>query len=165
MKRVSIFSFLLVFVLSAAVFAYPRGHKGSKMHKWWENEEVVKDLNLSEEQLKEINEIHASSIDQFKALLSEVKDMYKGLKEMMGDPKATTEGLTSKHDALIAKKGELKKLKFQKKLKIRGVLTDDQIIKLSEIKKEHWKKHKEGKGCSYKEGKESKEGCSYKDKG
>ena len=74
--------------------------------------------------------------------------MYKGLKEMMGDPKATTEGLTSKHDALIAKKGELKKLKFQKKLKIRGVLTDDQIIKLSEIKKEQWKTHKEGKGCT-----------------
>jgi len=162
MKRVSIFSFLLVFVLSAAVFANQRGHKGGKMHKWWENEEVVKDLNLSEEQLKGINEIYASSIDQFKALRGEVKDMYKELREMMGDPKATVESLTSKHDALIAKKGELKKLKFQKKLNIRGVLTDDQIIKLSEIKKEHWKTYKEGKGCSYKE---SKEGCSYKDKG
>jgi len=103
-----------------------------------------------------------SSIDQFKALRGEVKDMYKELREMMGDPKATVESLTSKHDALIAKKGELKKLKFQKKLNIRGVLTDDQIIKLSEIKKEHWKTYKEGKGCSYKE---SKEGCSYKDKG
>ena len=162
MKRVSIFSFLLVFVLSAAVFANQRGHKGGKMHKWWENEEVVKDLNLSEEQLKGINEIYASSIDQFKALHGEVKDMYKELREMMGDPKATVESLTSKHDALIAKKGELKKLEFQKKLNIRGVLTDDQIIKLSEIKKEHWKTYKEGKGCSYKE---SKEGCSYKDKG
>ncbi len=162
MKRVSIFSFLLVFVLSAAVFANQRGHKGGKMHKWWENEEVVKDLNLSEEQLKGINEIYASSIDQFEALRGEVNDMYKELREMMGDPKATVESLTSKHDALIAKKGELKKLKFQKKLNIRGVLTDDQIIKLSEIKKEHWKTYKEGKGCSYKE---SKEGCSYKDKG
>ncbi len=151
MKRVSIFSFLLVFVLSAAVFAYQRGHKGSKMHKWWENEEVVKDINLSEGQLKEINEIHSSSTDQFKALRGEVKDMYKELREMMGDPKATVESLTSKHDALIAKKSELKKLRFQKKLKIRGVLTDDQIIKLSEIKKEHSQKHTEGKAGRKKE--------------
>jgi len=158
MKRVSIFSFLLVLVFSAAVFARNQGHMGGKMHKWWEKEEVVKNLNLSEEQLKEINEIHASSVDQLKALRGEVKDMYKELREMMGDPKATMESLTSKHDALIAKKSELKKLRFQKKLKIRGVLTDDQIIKLSEIKKEQWKTykgkthkgktHKEGKGCT-----------------
>ncbi len=46
MKRVSIFSFLLVFVLSAAVFASHHGYKGSKMHRWWEKEEVVKDINL-----------------------------------------------------------------------------------------------------------------------
>ena len=48
-------------------------------------------------------------------------------------------------------KNELKTLKFDEKLQIRGVLNEEQIVELGKIKKENWNKH--AKKCDYKKDK------------
>ena len=48
---------------------------------------------------------------------------------------------------------------FEKKLKMRGVLKPDQIVKLGEIKQQKMMERKKGMDCPYKEGKE----CPYMD--
>ena len=87
----------------------------------------------------------------------------------MGDPKSTDEAIIAKHKEKITKKTEKMELKLEKKLKMRSLLNDEQIVTLSGIFKEKMAAYKEGKECSYKDGKEcsykdKKEGCSYKDK-
>ena len=72
----------------------------------------------------------------------------------MNNPKATDDEIKSKFEDKLTKKHELKKVALEKKLKIRKVLNDDQIVALGEIKKSKWEKKsgcdKEGKECGSK---------------
>ena len=145
MNRYSILALLLLFAFTASVFAYP--HKYKKL-QWWNNDETVKQLNISESQIAEINKIDEGFRVQIDGLGSQVREQYKALAVMMSDPASTNEQLTAKHKELMASKNELKTLKFEEKLQIRGVLNDDQIVELGEIKKERWEKH--SKKCDYK---------------
>ena len=166
MKKLSVFAGLLIFVLAVTVFAYPGKHK---YYKWWENEEIVKEVGLTEKQIGELGAINESYSDKFKTLRGELKALRGEFYDLMGDPKSTDEAITAKHKEMIAKKTEKKELKLEKKLKMRSLLNDEQIVTLSGIFKEKMAAYKEGKECSYKDGKEcsykdKKEGCSYKDK-
>lgn len=139
MKKLSILSILAVFVLSISAYGYHHKHK---MHNWWEKEDVVEKLQLSDSQLNEINKIDESYKDQLETLHNEVRDIRDQLRVMMNDPKSTNEQITSKHDEKVAKKTELGKVWFEKKLKVRDVLNDEQIVKIGEIKKERWEGHR-----------------------
>ena len=145
MKRYSILAILLLFVFTASVFAYP--HKFKKL-QWWNNEDTVKQLNVSESQLAEINKIDEGYRVQIDGLSNQVREQYKALAIMMDDPASTNEQLTEKHQELMNTKNKLKTLKFEEKLQIREVLNDEQIVKLGEMKSERWEKH--AKQCNYK---------------
>ena len=145
MNRYSILAILLLFVFTASVFAYP--HKYKKL-QWWNNEDTVKQLNISESQIAEINKIDEGFRVQIDGLSNQVHEQYKALAVMMSDPASTNDQLTAKHNELMAVKNELKTLKFEEKLQIRGVLNDDQIVELGEIKKERWERR--AKQCDYK---------------
>jgi len=166
MKKLSILTLLLVFLFAAGASA--RYHHGYGMHSWWENEETVKSVGLTDEQLTELKKIDESYKGKFGKLDEDMKKLHMELRALMNDPKTSDKDMTAKHNEMMSKKDEKMSLQFEKKLKMRGVLKPDQIVKLSEIKKEHMKQYKKGKECDGKEGaecsgKESKEGCSYKD--
>ena len=67
MKKLSVFAGLLIFVLAVTVFAYPGKHK---YYKWWENEERVKEVGLTEKQVTDLNAIDESYVDQVRKLRS-----------------------------------------------------------------------------------------------
>ncbi|NIS10293.1 MAG: hypothetical protein GWO07_16465 [Candidatus Dadabacteria bacterium] len=170
MKRLSLSVFLLVLAVSVSAFA--AHHYKGKHYKWWENEEIATKVGLSEKQIADLGVINDSYKEKFMKLREEKKALKKELYELMGDPKATDEAITAKHDEKIAKMTEKKQLKLEKKLKMRALLSDEQIVTLSGIMKEKWEQKKAGKDCGHKEcgdkecsyeGKK-KEGCPYKDK-
>lgn len=166
MKKLSVFTGLLVFVLAVTVFAYPGKHK---YHKWWENEEYATKVGLSEKQIADLNAIDESYSEKFNTLRGELKALRVEMYDLMGDPKATDEAITAKHKEKTAKKTEKMELKLEKKLKMRATLSDEQIVTLAGIFKEKMAAYKQGSECSHKDGKEcsykhKKEGCSYKDK-
>ncbi|NIT13414.1 MAG: hypothetical protein GTN99_03960, partial [Candidatus Dadabacteria bacterium] len=149
MKKLSLPLFLLVLTISVSAFA--THHYRAKWHKWWEDEEIVKEVGLSEKQVADLNAINDSYAEKFKTLRGELKALRTELHDLMGDPKATDEAITAKHKEKIAKKNEKMELKLEKKLKMRKVLSEDQIVKLSAIMKEKWEAHKArkaGKECS-----------------
>lgn len=156
MKRFTAFLVLFAFVFVASAFA---GHGWHKKYHWWKNENTVKELNVSQDQLSKINKIEEDYRPQFEKLHNELIEQKEGLKTMLNDPKSTNEQLIAKYNEKLAKKNELKSLKFQKKLAIRDTLNNDQIVKLGKIKERKWKEHK--KDCG---GNECKKGCSYKGK-
>jgi len=167
MKKLSIS--LLLLVLTVSVSAFAAHHYKHNYHKWWENEEIVKEVGLTEKQVTNLNAINESYAEKFNTLRGEIKALRGELYDLMGDPKSTDEAITAKHKEKITKKTEKMELKLEKKLKMRSLLNDEQIVTLSGIFKEKKAAYKEGKECSYKDGKEcsykdKKEGCSYKDK-
>jgi len=167
MRKISISLFLLVLTISVSAIAGK--HYQHQMHKWWENEEIVTQVGLSEEQVKQIAAIDESYAEKFKALHEEMKTLGGQFHDLMGDPKSTNEAITAKHNEKMAKQAEMMNLKLEKKLKMRSVLNENQIVKLAGIFKEKMGPGGDGKDCPYKDGKEcgmkqGKEGCSYKDK-
>lgn len=167
MRKISISLFLLVLTISISAIAGQ--HYKNKMHKWWESEEIVTEVGLSEEQVKQIAAIDESYADKFKTLHGELRALGGQVHDLMGDPKSTDEAITAKHNEKMAKKAEMMNLKLEKKLKMRSVLNEEQIVKLSGIFKEKMGPGGEGKDCPYKDGKQcgekhGKEGCSYKEK-
>ncbi|HSG30889.1 MAG TPA: Spy/CpxP family protein refolding chaperone [Thermodesulfobacteriota bacterium] len=169
MKRLSLSVFLLVLALSVSAFA--AHHYKGKHYKWWENEEIATKVGLSEKQIADLNAIHESYAGKKAELWAEIKTIKKELYDLMGDPKATDEAITAKHNEKIAKKTEKMQLKLEMKLKMRALLSDEQIVTLSGIMKEKWEQKWDGKDCGHKECgdkecsyKDKKEDCPYKDK-
>lgn len=147
MRRISIlsFAFVIALVFSAVSYAYPGKHDHNMDKKeWWNKEEVVKELGLTSEQVTNIDDIDKSYDSKFESLYSDMMEAYKGYKETMMDPGSTDGQITEKHDEMLKVKNDLKKLKLERKLRIRSVLKDDQITKLYEMKKSHRKGD-----CSY----------------
>ncbi len=162
MKKLSVLTLLMVFVFAAGASARHHDHGD---YNWWENEGTVKSVGLSDEQLAEIKKIDESYKEKFSKLNEDIRKLHTEFKDLMHEPKSGNEDITAKHNEIISKKSEKMSLKLEKKLKVRGVLNPDQIVKLGEIKKEYMMKYKEGKECPYKEGEECadkgfKEGCS-----
>ncbi len=147
MRSFSVLSLALMtlVVFTASVYAYPHndGH-GTYKKEWWENEQFVKELQLTDEQVKKIKEIDESYDSKFEPWHSNIMESYEAYKQSMTDPEATNDQITAKYDDMLSSNNELKKLKLQKKLKVRDILSADQITKLSEMKKMQWKKE-----CDY----------------
>lgn len=172
MRRFSILSFALFIaaVFSVAAYSYP--HKHGMGHKdWWDNDQYVKELNLTDEQVTSINDIDKSYDSKFESLHEQLMKSYEAYKVSMYDPAATDKQITEKHNEMLTKKMELKKLKLEKKLRIRSVLNNEQIAKMGEMKKQHRSRdcdHKDKKcdGDCAKECDMKKEGkeCDYKSK-
>lgn len=141
MYRFSILSFALVITifLGAASFAVAGKH-GKCMDKkeWWNNQEIVQQVGLTEEQVTSIDDIDKSYDSKFDALHTELMNAHKSFKDVMMDPASTDEQITKKHDEMLKLKNDLKKLKLDRKLKIRSVLKNDQREKLYDIKKQRW---------------------------
>ncbi|NIP39004.1 MAG: hypothetical protein GWO07_09775 [Candidatus Dadabacteria bacterium] len=169
MNRLSVSLFLFVFALTVTAFA--AHHYKGKHYKWWENEEIATKVGLTEKQIADLGAINDSYKEKFMKLREEKKALKKELYDLLGDAKATDEAITAKHNEKIAKMTEKKQLKLEKKLKMRKVLSEEQIVTVSGIMKEKWEKKSAGKECSHKEWgdkecsyKDKKEGCQYKDK-
>lgn len=156
MKKLSVLTLLFVFLFTVGAYARYHGHG---MHNWWENEEMAKSVGLTEEQLTEIKKIDESYKDKFNKLHEDIKKLHTELRALMNDPKSSDKDMIAKHNEMISKKDVKMTLKFEKKLKMRGVLKPDQIVKLGEIKQQRMMERKQGMDCPYKEGKE----CPYKE--
>lgn len=138
MRRYSILSLAIIALLAftASLYAYPHNHgKGMYKKDWWENEQFVKELQLTDEQVTKIKEIDESYDSKFESMHNKLMESYKSYKQSMSDPKATDAQITATHDEMLSSKNELKKLKLEKKLKIRNILSGEQITKLSEMNK------------------------------
>ena len=157
MKKLSILTLLLTFLFAAGASA--RYHRGHDMHQWWNNDEMVKSVGLTDEQLTEIKKIDESYNDKFSKLHEDMKKMHMEMKDLMNNPKSSDKDITAKHNEMMIKKNELMSLQLEKELKIRGVLKPEQITKLGEARKQQMMEWKKGMDCPNKEGKE----CPYKD--
>ncbi|NIP31837.1 MAG: hypothetical protein GTO02_20230 [Candidatus Dadabacteria bacterium] len=159
MKKILTSSILLLIALTF----FSNANAGKKHWiKWWENEEIVKQLNVNDSQLSSIKKIDKDFKDKIHTLHEELKIVTTEYRNLIKDSKATNEQIKTKFEEKLNKKYALKKLSLEKKLKIRDILNDEQIVSLAELKSNKWHKHhkkcgKERKECH----KDMKRGCGY----
>jgi Spy/CpxP family protein refolding chaperone len=131
---------ILSLILFYSLNAYSHGGYGSA--KWWKDAEVVKELNLTEDQVNVIEQIFNSNKGQIADLNSQLKQKQSEFRSKIEDPNSGRDEVLELNDEVVHLKTKLKRLRLDMLLKIREVLTPEQRqnlhkIRFTEFKKKH----------------------------
>ena len=123
-----ILSLILVYSLNA----YSHGGYGSA--KWWKDAKVVKELNLTEDQVNLIEQIFNSDKNQIEDLYSQLRQKQSQFRSKIEDPNSSRDEVLELNDEVVQLKTKLKRLRLDMLLKIREVLTPEQRQNLHKIR-------------------------------
>lgn len=133
MKRLMILPLLLVMLVSLSANA--KGW-GIRDWQWWQNESIVTELNLSEDQVTKTNEIST----KFDPILKEVNENYieklTAFRDAQSNPDDGRGDVIKSFDSTWDSKYKMKRIKLDRDLDMKEVLTPEQVTKLGEIRKE-----------------------------
>ena len=137
MKRFMILPLLLVVLVS---FSADAKMHGKKDWNWWQSEKITSQIDLTEDQKTQLNDIEA----KYDPALTEAREDFTAKKTAYKDAK--TNKATSDADVIKAfdvmwdAKYKMKRIKLDRGLEMRSVLTQEQITQLKEIKQAHKEK-------------------------
>ncbi|MEE8044318.1 MAG: hypothetical protein V3T32_04215 [Thermodesulfobacteriota bacterium] len=137
MKRLMILPLLLVMLVSLSANA--KGW-GKRDWQWWQNESIVTELNLSEDQVTKTNEIST----KFDPILKEANENFiekkTAFRDAQSNPDDSRGDVIKSFDSMWDSKYKMKRIKLDRELDMKEVLTPEQVTKLGEIRKEHKEK-------------------------
>jgi Spy/CpxP family protein refolding chaperone len=156
MKRIRMDSLLLVFItlITAAAVAQgpgpmgmgpmgpePHGMGMGPHHRpfgaWWKNSEVVKELQLSDTQVKQIEQTFLEYRLKLIDLRADVERHETKLQPLLEADQPNEQQVSSQVDAVVAARGKLEKTNTMMMLAIRHVLSVEQWKKLQTIQHRH----------------------------
>lgn len=121
-------------LISGSVFAEKKHERG---------EFFKKELGLTDEQLAKVKEIRKTSRESIKENKTKFRELKKDFKTAMTNPASTNEELTAKFEAFQKARDEFQRNRFATMLKMREIMTPEQLAKFHEMKKKHkgkWRK-------------------------
>jgi periplasmic protein CpxP/Spy len=104
---------------------------------WWKNSEVVKELQLSDAQVKQIEQTFLDYRLKLIDLRADVERQETKLQPLLEADQPNEQQVSSQVDAVVAARGKLEKTNTMMMLAIRRVLTVDQWKKLQAIEQRH----------------------------
>ena len=137
MKRFMLLPLLLVVLVS---FSADAKMHGKKDWNWWQSEKISTEINLTEDQKTQLNDIAAKydpALTEAREDVTAKKTAYKDAKSN----KATSDADVIKaFDVMWDAKYKMKRIKLDRGLEMRQVLSQEQITQLKEIKQAHKEK-------------------------
>lgn len=137
MKYDRAFIFVLIFTLFATTFVNA-GNKKDKM-LWWRNGQIVEELQLSQNQVSEIESIFQRYKDEIKYFNNELNSKESKLRKLIQNSDSTREEVLKMTDEINVLKSQGQKTKVNMFWEIREVLTPKQRSQLQLIKKRYIK--------------------------
>jgi Spy/CpxP family protein refolding chaperone len=162
MKRIAVVSLLLVFItlITAAAVAQGPGPMGmgpmgpgphgmgmgphhGPFGAWWKNSEVVKELQLSDAQVKQIGQTFLDYRLKLIDLRADLERQEIKLQPLLEADQPNEQQVGSQVDAVVAARGKLEKTNTMMMLAIRHVLSVEQWKKLKTIqhRRGEWRMH------------------------
>lgn len=126
----------MVFVSS---FSY--GNDDDMRGKWWKHPNIAKELELTNDQVNQIEAIFSSYRPQMIELDSKLKEKEGKLRDTRRNPNSTREEISKLNDEVEGIRGNMRRVRVDMFLQIRDVLTPQQRTKLEEIKSKYGKTH------------------------
>ncbi len=137
--RMKNFMVLITILLGLSVISQPLMAKPGKGHF----KKMMKKLELTAEQKEKMKDLRKNNPDM-KAKRAEMREVRKKFKEALGSDASKGE-LTKLHNELQSKKTEIAKIRFEKMLSIREILTPEQRKIFQEMRQKRGKKKHRGK--------------------
>ena len=162
MKRIGIASLFLAFItlITVAAVAQGPGSMGmgpggpgpgmgmghGRFGAWWKNSDVVKELQLTDAQAKQIEQTFLDYRLKLIDLRADVERQETKLQPLLEADQPNEQQVSSQVDAVVAARGKLEKTNTMMMLAIRRVLSVDQWKKLQTIHRRHEGHMREGGG-------------------
>jgi len=162
MKRIGVLSSALAFITLIAAAAVAQGpgpmgmgpgpggmgmgpHHGP-FGAWWKNSEVVKELQLTDAQVKQIEQTFLEYRLKLIDLRADVERQETKLQPLLEADQPNEQQVGSQVDSVVAARGKLEKTNTMMMLAIRRVLSVEQWKKLQSIRQRHEGHMREGMG-------------------
>lgn len=150
MKRFSIAAIVLLSCVSLVAWAGSGHHKGQGKGHGAMGQKLLKDAGLSDQQIRRVqvlhNEVEKKTIDMRHA----AEKLHLDKKQLMQAYKVDEAKVMALMDKLFAHKLEIMKTKLSFRLKVRAEMTEEQWIKLRDLKADFHTKHKGAHGKGHK---------------
>jgi len=137
MKKYMILPLLLVILIS---FSASTESWGNKDWQWWEDGAIGKELGLSEDQLAKTKEISAKFNPMLKKAGRNYYEKRTAYQDAKSNPDTSTGDVIKAFDSMWDSKYKMMRIKLDRDLEIKAVLTPEQVNKLNEIRKAHKEK-------------------------
>ena len=123
---------LLSFILFTNIVIAGPGKSEKEKGEWFK-----KELNLTDEQMAKVKEIKKAHKPDMREQKKELQALKKSFKDAMKDPNASNEDLIAKFEAFQKARDASQRNRFAMMLKMREILTPEQMEKLHELKRKH----------------------------
>lgn len=120
----------LLFVLNAHALL-----KGGSNYKWWKDPKVASELDLSKDQVKRIEQIFSSYKKRIARYRKQLNKSEVELKKELQNPNAKKEDVLKLIDGIENTKAAYTRSKVEMFLRVKDVLTPEQVGKLHKIKR------------------------------
>ena len=137
MKRFMILPLLLVVLVS---FSANAAHHERKEWNWWQNKEIVEKLNLSEDQQTQLNDIATKFEPAYTEAKTNSMEKKKAYTEAKTNKETSSADVIKAFDTSSDARYKMSRVKLDRYLKMRDVLTQEQVTELSDMKRAHKKK-------------------------
>lgn len=129
--RISLLFFLLSFLFVLNTHALLRAESN---YKWWKDPKIAGELDLSKDQVRSIDRIFSSYKKRIFKYQKELRKSEVELKKELQNPNAKKEDVLKLIDGIENTKAAYTRAKVEMYLKVKDVLTSEQVTKLHKIK-------------------------------
>jgi len=135
-KKFLLMVLVVVVGLLPALSGWARGARGDLLRKWWRNDRFAARLGLTADQKQKLDDLYAGHRVEFIELRTEVEKSAVRLEQAM-DAKHFSESEARKRlEEAQRAKDRLDKARMEYLLEVRGILTQEQFMKLKKVTEE-----------------------------
>jgi Spy/CpxP family protein refolding chaperone len=132
----------MVVILTVLAMAGPVMASGSSKWRWWQNDEIITQLNLTPEEIKKLDDAYIES----RRLMLEVKGRVEAerfkLEELLSRPEFDADAIRKQNRKMESARSELAEIRFDFLLKSREILGHERFQKLTEIQRQWREEHR-----------------------
>ena len=120
---------------------------GSSKWRWWQNDEIIQQLNLTQDEIKQLDDAYLASRRRMIEQKSRVEAERFELEELLGQSDFSEDAIRAQHRKLEAARSQLAAERFDFLLQTRKIIGYERFQKLTEIQRkwreERRKKHEQ----------------------
>ena len=147
---------MMVVIITVLALTGPAMASGSSKWRWWQNDEIVTQLKLTPEEIKELDDAYVESRRSMLKLRGQVEAERFELEELLSRPEIDADAIREQNRKMESARSDLAEERLDFLLKSREVLGHERFQKLIEIQRQ-WREERQKKWGQNRKKQESQE--------
>jgi Spy/CpxP family protein refolding chaperone len=135
---------MMTVVFTVLALVGPGMASGSSKWRWWQNDDIITQLNLSPDEIKQVNDAYVASRQRMLEYKGRVEAERFKLEEMLSRPEIDERAVREQNRRMESARSDLAAERFDFLLKSREVLGYERFQKLVEIQRQ-WREERRKK--------------------